>query len=176
MFRLVGLVLILYSCAQAGTVKTFEGTKIEKDSAAELRLYFEENTSQKDKVFAASVTKIDETELYDKTRRGPDYSSMLRDERIDLFYEMDNNLNAARSLKKVYLQAREHRISICGHITLTEKKTRRTDYTEWVVLKFTPTAGKSYEVGARTDGTIWVFWIADRYTKQIVCQSLDQNK
>ena len=176
MFRLVCLILFLNCCAQAGTVKTIEGAKIEKDSVAELRLFFEEKTSQKGKKIGASVAKIDETELYDETRRGPDYSSTLRNEKIDLMFDMEKNLNAARGIKKAYLQAREHRISIIGHITLTEKKTRRTDYTGWVVLKFTPIAGNSYEVGTRTDGTNWEFWIADKKTKQIVCQTRYQDQ
>ncbi len=175
MSRLVILFLLLSTCVQAGQVKTYDGMKIEKDSAAELRLYFEEKTSQKNKVFAASIIKIDDTEFQDNTRRVADYSSTHPYARENPLDWLESNFNAARKLKKVYLQDREHRISIRGRILLTEKKARKTDYTDWVVLKFTPTAGTSYEVRARTDETNWVFWIADRRTGEVV-SSVDYKK
>lgn len=163
------------TCAQAGTVKTYDGEKIAKDSAAQLRLHFEQKTSHNNEVFAAFVTKIDNTELYDKTLRGPNHWSRRHDENIDLVYWMDNNLNAARKIKKAYLQAREHRISIQGHVSLTEKRTRKTSYTDRVFLKFTPATGRDYEVGAQTDGTTWVFWIADKETGEVV-SSVDYSE
>lgn len=138
-------------------------------------MYYEEKTSQTNKVFAAFITKIDNTEFQDKTRRIADYSSTHPYARTNPYDWVESNFNAARKLKKVYLQIREHRISIQGRISLTDRKTRTTDYTEWVVLKFTPVAGKDYEVGARTDGTNQVFWIADRKTVEVV-SSVDYTK
>lgn len=170
MFRLVCLILFLNCCAQAGTVKTIEGAKVEKDSVAELRVDFRDGKDHDKETVFAYVTRIDGTRLYDKMLSGTDHTATLPNPAEVIFYESWNDEMTAHRLKKVHIQVREYRITIqCVH--RENRMGGSIDFSDPVELVLKPAPRRVYEVSAKWENNKWLTWIQDKKTKQVVSQS-----
>lgn len=168
MIRLLLLILLLADFSHAGTVKTFDNKKMEKDSTAELKLFSRSGNAADAFVLLAFISSIDTVRIYDKYLEGEDIFAEMSDERDALYYQILSDFDMARRIKRVFLESREYQLTLQGILDFNRKLQKEFTFAAPIVLKFTPLPGQSCEIGTRTDGTKSEYWIEDRKTKEVV--------
>ena len=168
MLRTLVLLLFTCNCAFAGQVETFDGTTIDKDSAATLRVYSQIGKEHQPKTIFAFAVKIDTLRLYDRYFSGEEYSAAAREDAAGQYWNLIIDAGLADRLDKVKMDCRPHIVTVQCILRYNQLRTGEYGYSKQVPLDLRPLPGREYEVRASCEGDQWTIWIQDRKTKEVV--------
>jgi hypothetical protein len=161
------LLLITCSCALAGQVKTFDGSKVDKDSTATLKVYGEDGMVNH-RTLIVFVSSVDTLRLIDRAFPGEDHSGAGQSDAAKIIQDPFADASAAKRIRGIKLPCRRCTLMTRAIVSEGRIRTANFEFSPRLSLEFSPNAGREYEIRGKFEAEKWTIWIQDRKTKEVV--------
>lgn len=174
MLRTLVLLLFTCNCAFAGQVETFDGTTIDKDSVATLKVYGEDGMVNH-RTLTVFVSSVDTMRLIDRAFPGEDHSGAGQSDAAKIIQDPFADAGTARRIREIKLPCRRCTLVTRAIVSEGRIRTANLEFSPVLSLEFTPQPGGDYEIQGKFEAGKWTIWIQDRKTKEVVSTATDSK-